>query len=84
MVGYDFGVCTLVSPNTQLYTCPNVQFVLTGRGLIAAGGMYSGSGEPTFGPILGGTGEFTGARGTYRAQSIDGGARNDFVFTLSN
>jgi hypothetical protein len=83
-VGYDLGECTLANPSTQLYTCANVQFVLTDRGQIAAGGMYYGSGEPASGPILGGTGEFTGARGTYRVQAFDGGTINDFIFTLCN
>ena len=83
-VGHDTGVCTLVDVATQIYTCPDVTFILTGRGQIAAGGLADGTGKPTTGAILGGTGEFHGATGEVRLQILDGGAVDDFVFTLSN
>ena len=82
-VGHDTGVCTLADVATQIYTCPDVTFILAGRGQIAAGGLANGTGNPTTGPILGGTGEFHGATGTVRLQILDGGAVDDFVFTLS-
>lgn len=82
-VGHVFGVCTLVDVDTQIYACPDITYVLTGRGQIAAGGAFDGTGNPTSGPVLGGTGEFIGVRGTGRVQALAGGAVIDFVFTLS-
>ena len=84
-VGHVAGVCTLVDVATQIYTCPDVMFIIEGRGQIAAGGLFDGSGNPTTGPILfhGGTGEFREAQGTVRVQALNA-AVNDFVFTLSN
>ena len=83
-IGHDAGVCTLVDVATQIYTCPDVTFIIEGRGQIAGGGLFDGTGNPTTGPILGGTGEFLGAKGTARIQSLDGGTVDDFVFTLSD
>lgn len=81
-VGHDAGICTLVDVATQIYACPDVTFIFTGRGQIAAGGLFDGTGNRTTGSILGGTGEFRGASGTVTIQALDGGTVDDFVFTL--
>ena len=80
-VGHNIGVCVLVDASTQIYSCPPVTFFLAGRGQIAVGGEFDGTGNPTTGPILYGTGEFQGASGTVRVQALNGTV-NDFVFTL--
>lgn len=82
-VGHNMGVCTLVDVATQIYTCSEVTFFLAGRGEITVGGAFDGTGNPTTGPILVGTGEFLGAHGTVRVQALDEGTVDDFVFTLS-
>jgi len=82
-VGHVMGVCVLVDVSVQTFMCPDVTLILTGKGQIAVGGMFDGTGKPASGPILAGTGMFSGAVGTYTITALDGGTIDDWVVTLS-
>jgi len=81
-VGHVMGLCTVVDPTAQVYACPGVTFILTGRGEIAVQGDFDATGKPTVTSVLGGTGEFLGITGSVRGQALSP-TLNDFVFTLT-
>lgn len=80
-VGHDLFGCWLVDVSNQVISCPNVTFVLTGRGQIAAGGIGNST-TPTIAPVFGGTGEFLGVKGAVTITPVQGETITDYVFTL--
>jgi hypothetical protein len=73
----------VVKTGESLFHSPGNTFDLTGRGqIVFSETLYDdGSGRPATGAILGGTGEFLGARGYVVSQSLQGSG--DFVINIT-
>ena len=91
-VGYNEGACFLTDVAASLYECPAVTFVFTGTGGYRAGTIVatgyvdspaSGSGKVTMSPLIGGTGAYSGAKGTLEFQQLTPTLDSE-IFTLKS
>lgn len=92
IVGAFLVDCFLIDPGQKLYHCPANTITLTGRGqivftetLLWGGG---GAGQDTWStwapwPIIGGTGEFSGATGVVDSPADSTWSAGDFVITFT-
>jgi hypothetical protein len=92
VIGAFLANCVLVDPSQKLYQCPANVITLTGRGqIVFTETLLWGGGGPgqdnwatwTPWPIIGGTGEFFGARGTIDSPADSTWTAGDFVITIT-
>lgn len=81
-VGRVDGVCWLTAPKTGLFSC-SVNFTLSGKGQIAATGMFDSSGQSTTtASITGGTANYSSAKGTVAVKALSQ-TKNDFRIDIT-
>jgi hypothetical protein len=79
-VGWVNGLCLLAAPKDGRFFC-SVNFAITGKGQIAATGMFDSSGSTTTASVTGGVGAYRSATGTVTLKPLSQ-TKNDFVIHL--
>lgn len=81
-IGHVDGACWLTAPSSGLFYCA-VNFALSGKGQIAATGLFDSSGKTTTtASVTGGFGAYSSATGTVAVKALSQ-TKNDFVINLS-